>query len=49
LVYRKQNYANEWDGTSEGSPLAEDVYYYIVRFWPGVPDLKGSIMIVRDK
>lgn len=49
LVYRKQNYANDWDGTSERMPLAEDVYYYVVKFWPGVPDLKGSLMIVRDK
>jgi hypothetical protein len=30
-------------------PLAEDVYYYVVKFWPGIPDLKGSLMIVRDK
>lgn len=49
LVYRKQNYANEWDGTYETMPLAEDVYYYVVKFWPGIPDLKGSVMIVRDK
>jgi gliding motility-associated-like protein len=49
LVYRKQNYANEWDGTYENMPLAEDVYYYVVKFWPGIPDLKGSVMIVRDK
>jgi gliding motility-associated-like protein len=49
LVYRKQNYANEWEGTYENMPLAEDVYYYVVKFWPGIPDLKGSLMIVRDK
>ncbi|PIQ19922.1 MAG: hypothetical protein COW65_17980 [Cytophagales bacterium CG18_big_fil_WC_8_21_14_2_50_42_9] len=49
LVYTRQNYANEWDGTSNGSPLAEGIYYYVVKFWPGIPDLKGSLMIIRDK
>jgi gliding motility-associated-like protein len=49
MVYFKQNYANDWDGTFEGAPLAENVYYYVIKFWPGVPDLKGAVMIVRDK
>ncbi|HEY0897470.1 MAG TPA: MBG domain-containing protein, partial [Sphingobacteriaceae bacterium] len=48
LLYSKNNYTNEWNGTVEGSPLAEGTYYYIVDFGTNRPVLKGFITIVKD-
>ena len=46
-IFRKINYQNDWDGTYQGSPLAEGTYYYIVDFGPGKTVLKGYVSIVR--
>lgn len=35
LVYSKVKYDNTWDGTFNGTPLAEGTYYYIVDFGKG--------------
>lgn len=48
MLYSKTNYTNEWDGTFQGSPLAEGTYFYTVDFGAGKPLLKGYITIVRD-
>jgi gliding motility-associated-like protein len=48
LVYSQKNYTDQWDGTLNGSQLAEDTYYYIVDFGPGIEKIKGFISIVRD-
>ncbi|WP_256012193.1 YDG domain-containing protein [Desertivirga xinjiangensis] len=48
LLYSKNNYSNEFNGTFQGSPLAEDTYYYVVDFGPGKERIKGFITIVRD-
>ncbi|WKL47487.1 MBG domain-containing protein [Flavobacterium pectinovorum] len=48
LVYSKNNYNNEWDGTYKGSPLTEDTYYYLIDLGNGSPKLKGFISIIRD-
>lgn len=48
MLFSKSNYTNEWNGTLEGSPLAEGTYYHIVDFGAGKPKLKGFITIVRD-
>ncbi|HYK76433.1 MAG TPA: MBG domain-containing protein [Daejeonella sp.] len=48
LMYSKKGYKNDWDGTYNGSPLAEDTYYYYVDFGPGYGILKGYVSIVRD-
>jgi gliding motility-associated-like protein len=48
LVYSKNNYNNEWDGTYKGSPLNEDTYYYLIDLGSGQPKIKGFITIVRD-
>lgn len=48
LVYQRRNYSNEWDGTINGSPLAEGTYYYILTINGGEAMAKGYITIVRD-
>ncbi|HEX2533378.1 MAG TPA: gliding motility-associated C-terminal domain-containing protein [Chitinophagaceae bacterium] len=48
LVFLSRDYKNEWDGTSEGKALPQGTYYYIIRFWPGVPDQKGTITLIRS-
>ncbi len=48
LLYSQNNYTDQWDGTLNGSPLAEDTYYYIVDFGPGIEKKKGFISIVKD-
>jgi len=47
LVYSKQKYTNDWQGTLEGAPLNEDTYYYVVDFGPGLGEMRGYISIVR--
>ena len=46
-LYSQKNYADQWDGTFNGLPLAEDTYYYIVSFSNG-RTLKGYVTIVKD-
>jgi gliding motility-associated-like protein len=46
-VYSTKNYANDWDGTSQGSLLPEGTYYYILEVGPGKAPMKGYISIVR--
>ncbi|NIG54508.1 MBG domain-containing protein [Chitinophaga sp. Cy-1792] len=47
LVFRQRNYSNTWNGTVNGSPLAEGTYYYIIDMGAGKPQFKGFITIVR--
>ncbi|MCF6406970.1 Ig-like domain-containing protein [Chitinophaga filiformis] len=49
LVYTRRNYSNDWDGTMNGSPLAEGTYYYILTIEGGAKTAKGYITIVRDR
>jgi gliding motility-associated-like protein len=48
LLYSTRAYANDWDATVNGSPLAEGTYYYIVDFGAGNPKMKGFISVIRD-
>lgn len=48
VLYTKQSYANDWDGTINGSPLNEGTYYYIIDLGSGVGTFKGFINIIRD-
>lgn len=48
VVYEAENYGNNWDGTSKGSPLAQGVYYYIIDLGSGIPTAKGSLTIIRE-
>lgn len=48
IVYTKQGYNNEWDGSFNGSPLASDTYYYIVEFGTNISPIKGYITLIRN-
>ncbi len=48
LLYSKVRYDNTFDGTFNGTPLAEGTYYYIIDFGKGKVVKKGFISIVRN-
>ncbi|MCV9928594.1 cadherin-like beta sandwich domain-containing protein [Flavobacterium sp. LS1R49] len=48
IVYSKNGYNNEWDGSYNGSPLTENTYYYLIDLGTGLPNIKGFITILRD-
>jgi gliding motility-associated-like protein len=48
ILYTKHTYANDWDGTINGSPLSEGTYYYIIDLGSGIGTFKGFINIIRD-
>jgi len=48
ILYTKQAYANDWDGTVNGSPLAEGTYYYIIDLGNNIGTFKGFINIIRN-
>ena len=48
VVFSTTGYNNDWDVTTNGSPLAEGTYYYIVDFGTGNPKMKGFITVIRD-
>ncbi|HEY0246213.1 MAG TPA: gliding motility-associated C-terminal domain-containing protein, partial [Mucilaginibacter sp.] len=49
IVYNKVNYTNDWGGTFQGSPLAEDTYYYVVNLGPDRAQIRGFITIIRNR
>ena len=49
IVYQRKNYSNDWNGTMNGSPLAEGTYYYILTISGGAKTAKGYITIIRDQ
>ncbi|QNK62417.1 gliding motility-associated C-terminal domain-containing protein [Pedobacter sp. PAMC26386] len=48
VFYTKHAYANDWDGTLNGSALTAGTYYYILDLGPGLGTKKGYINILRD-
>ena len=48
VVYTKHGYNNEWDGTLNGSPLAEGTYYFVVDLGPNLRKFKGYVSILRN-
>ena len=46
LILREQNYNNTWDGTYEGTPLPEGVYYFVFAC-PELNPKTGSVLLVR--
>jgi gliding motility-associated-like protein len=49
VVYSKHSYANDWNATLRGSPLAEGTYYYTVDLGTSAPAIKGFITILRNR
>lgn len=53
IVYRKENYLNDWDGTSEAplqlgkKELPDGTYFYHLRIKDQVSVIKGSLIIKR--
>ncbi len=48
MVFSKQTYTNDWNGTYNNSPLSQGTYYYVVDFGSGLGLFKGYITIIRD-
>lgn len=48
-VYSKKAYANDWQGTFNGSELPDGTYYYVLKFDKSEKVIKGSIDILRNK
>ncbi len=46
-VYESKGYKTPFDGTVNGNVLPGGVYYYIINFGAGCPNLSGSLTIVR--
>ncbi len=47
LMYRAAGATVDWDGTLNGIPQAPGIYVYLVKFSNGIPDMKGTVMLVR--
>ncbi|PWS28662.1 hypothetical protein DHW03_02110 [Pedobacter yonginense] len=48
VLYTKQTYTNDWEGTINGTPLSEGTYYYILDLGSNLGNFKGFINIIRD-
>jgi gliding motility-associated-like protein len=48
IVYRKKGYDNSWDGTLNGSALAEGTYYYVIDFGTNRRVFRGFITLLRN-
>jgi len=46
LVFSDNNYNNTWDGTSDGNPVPEGAYYYVIKT-ENAGTVKGTVNIVR--
>ena len=46
LVFSDPNYNNLWNGTSNGSPLPEGPYYFIIKT-ENAGTITGNVNIVR--
>ncbi len=47
VVFETSSYMNSWDGTWNGQPVREGVYFFVLRCSAGPESLNGSITIVR--
>ncbi|ACU05989.1 MBG domain-containing protein [Pedobacter heparinus] len=48
VVYAKKGYDNSWEGTLNGTALAEGTYYYIIDFGINKRPFKGYITLIRE-
>lgn len=49
VVYRQNNYQNDWDGTYNGTPLNTGTYYYHINLGSDIKPVKGTITILRGR
>jgi gliding motility-associated-like protein len=47
VVFSKKGYDNSWDGTWNGTALAEDTYYYVIDFMANKRKIRGYITLLR--
>ncbi len=48
LLFRSENYQNDWDGTYQGKPLPVGTYYYVIELnEEGLEPFTGPITIMR--
>ena len=47
-VYEAASYANDWDGTYNGTPLPEGDYYYVINCEDEEKPLTGGVRILRQ-
>lgn len=50
LVYKNDNYTNNWDGTYNGKPVSDGTYYYVIKYIllnETAIILKGDVTILR--
>jgi xyloglucan-specific exo-beta-1,4-glucanase len=45
-VFASKNYNNLWDGTSNGSPLPDGAYYFVIKT-QNAGTISGTVNIVR--
>ncbi|TDO22511.1 gliding motility-associated C-terminal domain-containing protein [Pedobacter duraquae] len=48
-VFNEKSYKNTWNGTYNGTPLAEGVYFYVIEYGNGIAPLKGALNILYRK
>ncbi|MCV9930621.1 gliding motility-associated C-terminal domain-containing protein, partial [Flavobacterium sp. LS1R49] len=48
IVYSKNTYANDWDGSYQGAPLSNETYYYLIDLGSDLAKIKGFITIIRN-
>jgi gliding motility-associated-like protein len=49
VVFRKNNYQNDWDGTYNGGVLDTGSYYYEINIGAGLKPIKGTITIIKGR
>lgn len=49
ILYTKRGYNNDWNGTHNGSPLAEGSYSYMINFGSKQPKVRGFVTIIRNR
>ncbi|TKC10779.1 gliding motility-associated C-terminal domain-containing protein [Pedobacter polaris] len=48
ILFTQKGYQNTWDGTVNGSSLAENTYYYVIDFGTNKLKQKGYITLIRE-
>lgn len=50
LIYRNDNYQNNWDGTYKGNPVPDGTYYYVLKFYltnGKIAQKSGNVTVLR--